>query len=577
MSDFQSFLARSRGGGGAALQDLRAPNTAAQQYVSTVRSALNAWPRIYDSADRATIQSPMFWWQVRSDPIFAWAIQKRRQDVSGLEYWMKPADDTEGAKIVANRLDWLIRKTPDFTLSRYELCSGIFRGSAMAAITGERQYITAPGDNRNRQWWVPGKLVDVDRWRFALSHEPNTNLDDSELFWQLYSFKRRQWERIEHPNHFVWFFYENPESAMGYGYGLNNGLYVYLKAKEIALNLMLRGLRRWAMGIITAAVDTITRMGDMRQSTDTESIGQEYAERLAALNAEDVLVYDKADDVKVMTGGGEGSQLAHEALEYLDRGVLRYITHGDLTSGSGEAGVERGNATTQKKGQSEGFAWDVSRLEECLTSSFVAEVYRLNRDDLADECAAAGVPMGECAHLKIGRAQEEMEPTKALEVIEKAQKVGMRVPESWSYEKAGIPMPQEGTEDAVLEPPGSQPMGGGGAPAIGSSGVAGQPEALDTSEVDEALAPSPDDDPLAVITDKPTPDASEADQQASELLGKVGGIQGWMTIAQAVAAGQIPRETAIAGMVTFFRLSQDEASALIPEPNPQPAPMGAPQ
>lgn len=474
MEGLQSFLARGRSGTGSTLQDLRQPNTAAQQYVAVMQGALAAWPRLYDSADRATINSPMFWWQVRSDPIFAHAIQKRRQDVAGLEFWLKPADSSKGATIVANRLDWILRKTPDFTLSRYELCSGIFRGSAMAAITGARKYLQAPGDNRQRLWWIPGKLVDIDRWRFALARvgEPK----DERLAWQLYSFRRKAWEFIKRPEHFVWFFYENPESALGQGYGINNGLYAYLKAKEIALNLGLRGLRRWAMGILMAAIETMGRPGDERAGTDTESIAQEYMERLNALNAEDCIVFDKADDVKMMTGGSEGHQMVDAWLDYLDRAILRFVIHGDLTSGSGQAGVERGNANTQKKGQSEGFAWDVARLEECLTTSFVSVAYRANRADLEAECRAAGAPLGECPHFKIGRAQEEMQATQALELIEKAQRVGMRVPEAWAYEKATIPMPQEGAEDSYLQPP--QP---------GAMPPPGDGEALDTSEIDSMM------------------------------------------------------------------------------------------
>jgi HK97 family phage portal protein len=64
----------------------------------------------------------------------------------------------------------------------------------------------------------------------------------------------------------------------------------------------------------------------------------------------------------------------------------------------------------------------------------------------------------------------------------------------------------------------------------------------------------------------PAPEVTAGTSAESELLGKVGGIQGSIQILQSLSAGEISHDTAVGLFILFFHLSRDEAEALVGKP-----------
>lgn len=532
---------------------LIAPNLAPYKYTQALLSALDRKTWIYDSADLATLEDEDAWNKIRNDSTLAAAIEKRRRSVASISHHVKAASDDPADVLVAKAQKALFDKIKHFWRGRYNLTEAIFRGSSWSLVRGGERTLSIAG-GPPMKWWVPTELEHIDRWRIRLAAgDENGGSDRSgglPLHWELKSLTRDAWEPIPRSRlgWFITHYYERTEGDLGYGRGLLSSLYYFWRAKAIALSEGLNGLEFWARGLILA------KLANRPGSTDRDGdeAAEQMREELAAHRSEHVMTLDKDDEVEVIEGGGTGHQLVTDLIKYLDEQMLRLIQAGGLTTGQGTDHGSYAHATQQGEEQDDYFFPDKLTLGEDIDDGAGALMYQANITPLRKLCAWHGLRLGSRGRFYLG-SEERLEPKDALEVV----KGGVPVLGQEFYERIGYTEPTEDDfkSGKVLELP---QAGSGGLPAAPVDG--GVPAApADEVETDTA------DDPLQ--GEPLAPDASPEDQEASELLGKVGGITGWMEIARAVSAGELDREAAIAGMMTFFRLDREDAELLIPLPS----------
>jgi HK97 family phage portal protein len=124
---------------------------------------------------------------------------------------------------------------------------------------------------------------------------------------------------------------------------------------------------------------------------------------------------------------------------------------------------------------------------------------------------------------------------------------------------------------------GYEPAEWGDEPAGMYSQAKPEDEPAEQPEAKEPEAEAPEVETEGGTAEEPAPEVSAETKQESALLGMVGGIQGALEILQALAAGQIARETAVRMFSLFYHISPDEAEALIgttgekSEPKPETA------
>ncbi len=392
--------------------------------------------------------------KVMRDPIAAHAARYRRHLVAGPEWHVEPATGSETDERAALLIEELLRQLQGFTDARLRLADAIFQGSAYEFVEGERRMV-ALAEGEPRAWWIPLGLCNVDRRRFRLGRDV-----EGDLGWQLWSVERRAWEPLEHPEWFVRSVFDDSESTLGYGRGLIDTLYYYQAAKARTLQMSMRAAERFGQGLLVAKIENL-RGPDGRPVSavgrDGDSVADEWIDVLKKHAAEDVLVHDSRDEVSVVTGIGEGFGLLKDLIDYLDASQVMSVLGATVNTmqpdgGSFALAKEQANSTESL------IVADRQRLAEDLTRDLVGLVWRLNRQQIADE----GLGGARQPRLVIEQQRRE-DPAAASTVISTLLAAGVPLRSDEVYRKTGFTLPAEG--EPVIE---------GGAPVPDIGGLFGK-------------------------------------------------------------------------------------------------------
>lgn len=401
---------------------------------------------------------PLVYAKVLRDPVAAHAIRFRKHLVAGQAWTVAPADESRPAdKVAAKLLDQLLGKLEGFTDARVRLGDAIFRGSAYARISGARRWLSLDG-GPYQAWWVPTRLVDVDRRRFRLVPGPFGPA------WELWSVQREAWEPI--PEHelraFVRSVFDDSEASLGYGSGLLDTLYYYHGAKARVLRDALRASERFGMGFLKIAVEGMRQPGAGPHGPERSNANHVAAWKTAMAKqvAEHALVHDKADQVDLVTGAGDGWQILRQLLGYLDVAMVTAVLGSSLNTmqsldevGSNAKAVEHANSMEAL------VQADRARLSGDVTRDLVGLVWALNRNAL--ELQAPGAERPEFRIVQ----QKSEDPERAANVVATLVGAGVELKAEEVYEKTGFtpPLPGEATV-------GGSSGGGGGLPGLSPFG-----------------------------------------------------------------------------------------------------------
>lgn len=556
VGDFLSNGARSLGRGLHRVINL--PNWMHRRYVHAME-AVNQRRDIFDTADEASLSDEEFWWKIRRDAHWSAAIENRMKGVAGLEDAVVPGprEPEEQDVLLARWQQAGIDTMPDRLRTRLQQTEGIFIGDSWHALEGEYRLMTMPGDTKERRWFVFTGATHVGRWRFKIVNPG----EGAPRHWEMRSFARRKWERLRRPQHFMRFSYQISEDTHGYGRGINTFLRVWLKGKAIAMNEGLAGVRNWAQGILKVGVDSF-REGSVGKTNEQQV--EDWRAVALELLADGILLHDKDEIAELMFPSGQGHEMAIDWTRYFDEGAFRLIQASTLTTGKGddESGAYA-LAGVQDDNQDAFFQTDRMLLGNAWTQGPLALFMELNAENIEAAFGDLDLPPGVSGKYQIGEREVRSPATEMEGVIGPALDRGISLPRSWVHDRLEIPEPQDG--EPVITSRGD--MGGFDTPGLPSPDGADDGTGLD--QTDE---PDPDVDP-----DQPTQPEPEADDDADRTPDREGSVvqpteaqvlngaqvQAAKEIVTAVAAKELPADSAAAMLVAFFNLDAETASAMV--------------
>lgn len=420
-----------------------------ERYVQSLSDAIKNRDWIIDPSFSLGSDSAIYT-KILRDPVAAHAIRFRKHLVAGAEVRVIPASDRAEDKAAASIIEDLLGEIHGFTDARMCLGEAIFRGSAYAYISGHRKRMIAgklprnetfPGLNVDPQpldWWVPHRLINVDRRRFRLVRDLQTQV----LRWEFWSVERRAWEAMTNPEWFVRSVFEQTEDSLGYGRGLLDTLYYFQAAKARAVQDALAASERFGQGLLKVAIQNMRDAegrpigGDTRSAT---TVAQNWQDELVKHKARHILVHDARDTIDELQMNGRGWDLIKWLIEYLDNAQVTTVLGSTLPTLAGDGG-SRAMAAVQENSTEALIQADRQRLADDLTRDLVGLLWGQNRVQIQSQVGAAVMP-----RLSIDQRKKE-DPEAAAAVISTLLAAGVDLRKEDVYKKTGFSQPLPGDE-----------------------------------------------------------------------------------------------------------------------------------
>lgn len=427
--------------------------SAYSRYANDLSSALMQRDWVYDPS--FALQSDWaIYEKVLRDPIAAHAIRFRQHLVAGHEWRVEPSSEEEIDQTMSTIVEGLIDNIQNFTDARLCLANAIFRGSSYAFIEGQRILIQMPGDSIARSWWVPLRLVDVDRRRFRLARDFETK----ELGWQLWSVERQDWEPLDNPQWFVRSVFQDTEDSLGYGRGMLDTLYYFQANKARVLRDAMSASARFGKGMVLAAVDQL-RGPDGRpvSGEDGSTVVDAWKTELARMSSEHAIVHDSRDKVSIVQGIGEGFNILTKLIDYLDAAQVTAVLGSTVATMKPEGG-SFALAKEQADSTEALVQADRERLSEDITRDLIGLIMSMNKAQFKD----AGLAGAKKPRFKIHQAKAQ-DPTEQANIAAVLLAAGIDLRKDEVYEKTGYTMPGEDDEviSGTTAPAAADPFGAG--------------------------------------------------------------------------------------------------------------------
>jgi len=408
-------------------------------YFPQLLKARHDAPRLYDP-DYALNKDYAAYEKMLRDPIIRQALQIRYKVAAGGTWSCIPArDGDEKDMLAAEVMTACLGQISAFQNARSQLASAIFRGLSFARVEGTRA-LKRFGDDKPREWWCPSSLKNVDKRMVRLvprRGDATAFESDLEIFQ-----RDGTWAPLQR-NEYVHVEYDGDQSRIGFGRGLSESVYFYFYAKLRALEQGLKGMERWAQGIIVGKVDNMA-FGDATQSS--QNTRDEMDEVINKLRGEYGATIGKEDEIEFHETSGSGHEIVTSFLAYCDQALTRVITGSNLPAGGG-ADVGSNARAQVEMDVSESIAQiDSEVLDEAVTNDVLRQCWELNQEPLAE----LGLQEAEMPVFK--SENEQKENTK--ENAERAAIVllsGAPIKADEYYEKVGFSKPS--ADDEVIRAP----------------------------------------------------------------------------------------------------------------------------
>lgn len=436
-----------------------------ERYVQTLSDAIKNRDWIVDPTFALGSDSAIYT-KILRDPVTAHAIRFRKHLVAGAEVRVVPASDRAEDKAAASVIEDLLGEIHGFTDARMCLAEAIFRGSSYAFVSGHHRRMMAGKLPRNetfpslgtdpmpQDWWVPHRLINVDRRRFRLVRDLQTQA----LRWEFWSVERRNWEAMTNPEWFVRSVFEQTEDSLGYGRGMLDTLYYFQSSKARVVQDAMAASERFGQGLIKVAIENMRGAdgrpvgGDTRGGT---TVAQAWQDVMDKHKARHTLVYDARDEVDELQMTGKGWDLIQWLIEYLDNAQVTAVLGATLPTLAGDGG-SRAMAAVQENSTEALVQADRQRLADDMTRDLVGLLWRLNRVQIMRQVGAAQMP-----RLAIDQRKKE-DPEAAAAVISTLLAAGVDLRKEDVYKKTGFSQPLPG--DEIIEGGATAPSPGGGFP-----------------------------------------------------------------------------------------------------------------
>jgi phage gp29-like protein len=422
---------------------IRSPNDLLYDYAlsSAYRSA---W--VYDP-DFALAKDPDIWEVVRRDPVVASAIDRRCRNI--IRPWrIEPPKNSRKKedKLAAAICEEALLSISLFDQARYRMAQSSAVGRVYEYIEG-RRVVTSLADTPEMEWWIPTRLVNIDRRRFhwVAKEEVTGPLEERrrETHLSMYNSVINRWQDVQ-PDFraaLIEIVYNNTEDRVGYGRSLLEATYFYHYMKTVTMEKIAQGIDRWANGILIGHLDSLRNASTGKTNED---LRKGMKTLLQNMRSEHIAVFEKGDELQVVETSGAGHEISMNFIHYLDEGIERLYNGSIMPSGFAEGSGSRARAETESDTSEAFYQFDRSYLDEVLTRDLVGLFWRQNYNNLF----ALGLGIAKMPRFH-SEQQKKEDPLMAVQVATQLLQNNVPLVKSEVYHKAGYSVPEP--DDEVIE------------------------------------------------------------------------------------------------------------------------------
>ena len=314
-------------------------STAGEEYIAELRSAYHG-VRLYDPS-YALSQDRDIWEKMLRDPHIRHLVDHRSRLVAG-RTWRVVAgeEDAKAEQLLADVTRDALDGIRNFTRSRQKLAmDGIFQGTGYhyieAHTTVERLAKTA-----KMRWRLPYFLKHIGHRRFRFDPEWRDvdGVRTATTVAKMWPLEYGDAINLspEDAKSIIRVAYDDDESRLGYGRGLQDAMYFAFYAKMKLVQEGLDSAEVWARGLPVAKVNAEAHGGSGESS---DQVAKDFLTIFRKMARDYGIAIDDRDDVEIKWPAGSGWQLIAGLLdrfdEYLDRLVLSSVR---ATGGGGDGG-----------------------------------------------------------------------------------------------------------------------------------------------------------------------------------------------------------------------------------------------
>lgn len=390
--------------------------------------------------------------QMLRDDVIAQAVGYRRALIAGRQWTLTPRDASDdAAQLAVDVGSEIIGCIKKFTEARRMLARAFFSGARFAKIHATPKRLTI-GDGKERTWWVPTRLEDIDKRRFRRVPQHDENGQLVGATWEMWDIGKSDWipQTIDDAICTIRHVYEDDEGTTGHGRALREplGFAWYTRAHLLAERNI--ACEKHGAGMLVARVDG-ARDAD---GTPNSTVVENWLDNLENARARHVLVHDSRDSVEMVSQQGTGWQLLGQALEDCNNRILTLILQANLTT-SADSGGSYALAEVQENSTEAMIQYDRESLEETLTDDLLGAIWYYNRPNLVELGIADQMP-------RFAIVQEKRhDPVQRAQVAQTLSAMGVTIAADDLYEQTGFRRPEEG-EPVIKPQERSAPMPGGG-------------------------------------------------------------------------------------------------------------------
>ncbi|RMG33083.1 MAG: DUF935 family protein [Methanobacteriota archaeon] len=373
--------------------------------------------------------------KIQRDATIAALIRQMKHRTVGQRWFFSPSND-RGKDLVPYFTDLMAELGEDeIQKFLFNLTEAVLKGMALAKIEGEWKYLLIGNDTQYRWWWVPTRIIDIDKRRIRIIRDGNERT--LRHFWAIYDIVKNEWVEIEDTSKYIWHFYDKVE-GFPMGRGLGGSLYYYWYAKTVLYELMLQGAERWAGGWVVAYIDGLKRA--TQNAFKDRATQQKWIDELDKMISHGILVMPKGDDLRIEQGPTQGHSIIMDSMKYLDESISLLLLSSNLPmiNQGGSYALARVKADEQDSGP---IQYNRISLAGSVTKYLVwNNIWRNNLPNFR----ALGL-----GHLRPPRFMLDntkiYDPQKEISIVQQARNAGIPLKKQEVYERLGYTMP-DGSE-----------------------------------------------------------------------------------------------------------------------------------
>lgn len=430
--------------------ELRLYNTSQQIYNQSLTSVYRNGTQVFD-ASVWLARDPDAEEKMLRDADISYAVSYRQALVAGRQWTLQPKmKGSPRADLSVDVGTQLLGDIKQFTAARQLLSRAFFHGQRCARIHGHTRRMTI-GDGRERTWWLPTRLEDLDKRSYRIV--PRNDRKNIEAHWERWDVAAGQWVTDTPLDnlHTIRHTYQDEQGTLGYGRALREALGWVWYTKVHIFQESQQSVERFAQGLVHVKVNGAR---DAETQKPNSAVIQEWLTTISNMMARHVLVTDEADSVEIIGGNATGWELMKDLRTELRGAAITLVLCANLPTSANEGG-SYALGEIQENSTEALVQFDRQALEETLTDHLMECVWWNNQANLRELGIADEKPLFNV------KQEKKIDPKERADVANVLHGMGVALAKEDVYEQTGFRAPQEG-EEIIAGAVAPSPMAGMG-------------------------------------------------------------------------------------------------------------------